>query len=69
MKFKCGPTLQEKINARKDWHEWFAWYPVTLDGSDCRWLETVERRGNHNFKGLYRESYWDYEYRVKGDQK
>ena len=70
MKFNCGPTLQEKIKARKEWHDWFAWYPVriavTLGSSDCRWLETVERRGEHNWD-YDGGSYWDYEYRAKGE--
>ena len=66
MKFNCGPTLREKVEARKEWHEWFAWYPVRVASGDCRWLETVERRGEHDW-GYDGESYWDYEYRAKGE--
>ena len=26
-----------------EWHRWFAWYPVVIEGQWV-WLETVERR-------------------------
>ena len=55
MKFNCGPTQCEKLEAEfnrlrevaraaRDWHKWFAWFPVRVGKGDCRWLETVERR-------------------------
>jgi hypothetical protein len=29
----------------RDWHPWFAWYPVRLQGTDTRaWWEWIERR-------------------------
>lgn len=43
MRFRCGPTWEEKRAAREKWHEWFAWYPVRVRGGECAWLETVMR--------------------------
>jgi len=50
----------ELIRSYTDWHQWFAWYPVTarnckpikdgvihLDSYDLVWRETVWRRGYH----------------------
>ena len=45
MKINLGLSLGEKIEAKKRWHYWFAWYPVRVGYKDYRWLETVERRG------------------------
>jgi hypothetical protein len=44
MRFNCGPTAHEKRIARRQWHRWFAWFPVRVGSRDCRWLETIERR-------------------------
>jgi hypothetical protein len=69
MKFNCGPTKQERENARraererkKEWHDFFTIIPRQVASRDCRFLETIERKG-----------YWDYwedkmlwEYRAKG---
>ena len=44
MKFACGKSKDEKEAAKKEWHTWFAWYPVKVGSYDCRWLEAVERR-------------------------
>lgn len=30
----------KKVIAQKDWHEWYAWYPVKLSSND-KWPETV----------------------------
>ena len=43
MKFKCGKTQAEK-DAKFQWHQWFAWKPVSVGEGDCRWLEVVERK-------------------------
>lgn len=49
MKFQCGKTKAEKFEAKLrrefDWHLHFAWWPIKVAQYDCRWLETVERRG------------------------
>jgi hypothetical protein len=31
------------IIARMEWHDWFAWRPVLIEGQTV-WLETVQRR-------------------------
>lgn len=36
MKFQIKSSL---------WHDWFAWYPVVIEGTIC-WLEVVKRRWN-----------------------
>jgi hypothetical protein len=36
-----------------DWHRWFAWYPVRIDGK-CMWGRWVERRRNY-FQPLFDE--------------
>jgi len=44
------------------WHKWFAWYPVSHDGTTF-WLETVERRASLIFR-----EYISWQYRkVNGD--
>ena len=64
MRFRCGPSYQEKFQARQQWHRWFAWYPVRVASGHCRWLETVERRGHtsYAFDGAFGD--FDYEYRA-----
>lgn len=51
MKFDCDSRRdrrEAKRKARKaalrEWHPYFAWFPVRLAHGDCRFLETVERR-------------------------
>ncbi len=44
MKIDCGPTRSERIAKTRDWHDWFAWFPVRVGSHDCRWLEVVQRR-------------------------
>lgn len=62
MRFNCGPTLQEKIAAKEQWHIWFAWFPVRVTPGDCRWLEKVKRKGEYvSWPG---DSYFVWEYRT-----
>lgn len=44
MKINCGPTKDEREEAARQWHDWFAWFPVRVGSKDCRWLEGVQRR-------------------------
>ncbi len=48
------PRMIWKIDfGERDWHHWFAWYPVRLsfEHQDKRaWLEWIERRTN-NYQG------------------
>ena len=64
MKWKTGPSPHEqemvRIAKMKQWHTWFAWYPVTV-GEDRVWLETVLRRGSvHNVSDSGR-AFFEYE--------
>ena len=62
MKLDCGPTWQEKREAREKWHKWFAWHPVRIGSHDCRWLETIERKGK--FYCCFGDGFWEFEYRI-----
>lgn len=64
MKFRCKDDIAE-YNAKLEWHAWFAWYPVRVGSTDCRWLEIVERKGR--IIQSWHESWLDYEYRPLGD--
>jgi hypothetical protein len=46
----------------RDWHRWFAWYPVNVAPHDIRWLETVERSGKY-FVHMYGAG-WGWTYRA-----
>lgn len=47
MKFKCGQSLATIFTKRyerlRNWHTWFAWYPVRIADGICVWWEYVER--------------------------
>jgi hypothetical protein len=50
-------------DGERDWHAWFAWYPVELPraagwrtGGDRVWLQWVERK-THNVQGYLINSY------------
>jgi len=60
MKWDCGPTWQEKKAALEAWHKWFAWRPIMVASHDCRWLETIERKGKYSD---YFDSHWTWKYR------
>ena len=57
MRFKCGKTIDE-IEA---WHDFFCLFPRDIGGSDCRWLEVVERKG----RWIDWPVGWTWEYRSK----
>ena len=63
MKVNCGKTWEEKRAAKEKWHKWFAWYPVRIGSHDCRWWETIERKGEYKLLSDI-ECGWIYEYRV-----
>ena len=44
MRFNCGKSVQKKLKDQREWHSWFAWYPVRVAENDCYWLEYVERK-------------------------
>lgn len=63
MTFNCGPTREEKKAAKEKWHKWFAWYPVRIENHDCRWLETIERKGEYKLLSDI-DCGWVYECRI-----
>lgn len=73
MKLNCGLSKQERRARQRErceieaarlrnWHKWFAWFPVRVGHKDCRWLETVERRMEADVYGGLIRSYYVYMY-------
>lgn len=46
---------QKRWNRGNNWHKWFAWYPVEIDGR-VYWLECLERKRAYGWAGCY----WEY---------
>jgi hypothetical protein len=46
MKFDCGETQEEKQSRLREWHRFFCIWPRRVGYRDCRWLETIERKGD-----------------------
>lgn len=64
MRFNCGESAAKRINRIQNWHCWFAWHPVQVAEHDCRWLETVERKGTF-VDMLPLSSFWKWQYRPR----
>ena len=60
MKFNCGEDWRTKLKRLKDWHPWFAWYPIQVGNKKCCWLERIERKGEYGAIG----GDWFWEYRL-----
>jgi len=59
---KWGLTNEEymdRLEAKRQWHDWFAWRPVTLTNGQVAWLETVSRRWA-TLDELYASPRWVY---------
>jgi hypothetical protein len=69
MIFSCGENWEAKIARLSKWHDFFPIFPrtVTVEGGKdiCAWLQIIERKGKHY---SYIESWWSWEYRVKGSK-
>ena len=61
MRFNCGLSKDENLDEKMKWHKWFAWYPVRVARNDCRWLETVHRKGTMFYYSQKRK-YWEWQY-------
>lgn len=61
MRFNCGPSPEEKHTQLKEWHSYFAIFPVRVRPSQWMWLERVERKGR--WIEVYSHSFWVWEYR------
>lgn len=64
MKWDCGPSWTEKRVKLEDWHPWFAWRPIRVASHDCRWLESIDRKGRFTIHGWI----WDYRAAVNDPQ-
>ncbi len=68
MKLNCGPDATTKYYRKKrrleQWHPFFCWFPRRITGTEeCRWLETIERKGEYHIH--YAGAYWEWVYRVR----
>jgi len=65
MKFRIQDgqlKYRHKLERRKVWHKWFAWYPVRTGFNTVAWLENVERRLEPNQWADV--EWWRWEYRL-----
>lgn len=44
---KINQEREKEIDLLRQWHSWFAWFPVLLNNGRYVWLETIERRRAH----------------------
>ena len=63
MKLNCGESAKAKVKRLEEWHSWFAWHPVRVGENDCRWLETVQRKGKLFWYG-YPDCWWEWKYKA-----
>ena len=66
MKFNIGPTLMDRKKNLCEWHRWFAWRPVRVKGNECRWLESIYRKGDY-YIDMHGTTEWTWEYRLTGE--
>lgn len=61
MKWDCD----KRSDILKEWHTKFTWLPIRLGPNDCRWLETLERKGTiHKASGWADSAHWSWEWRA-----
>jgi len=51
MRFSCRLSYEARRKLKYQWHEWFAWHPVRVVPTECRWLEIVERKLRDGMRG------------------
>ncbi len=59
----CGPSPETRVKRLQQWHKFFAIWPRRVGEHDCRFLETIERRGR--IVELYEGGVFVWEYRAK----
>ncbi len=59
MRWKIKKTRK---NQKKVWREWFAWYPVVVNGEKV-WFETIMRIDKFYYGGNYTYNEWYYRYK------
>lgn len=64
MRFDCGETWQEEVARLSQWRDFFTLVPRRIKAHDCRWLETIQRKGS--IHGNVGDGFWwEWEYRAK----
>lgn len=56
MRIKVWSTQSER-QALFEWHRWFAWHPVVIDGSVV-WLERIERQRYSDWNTCFWKYRW-----------
>lgn len=51
-------TLKKKKNLR-EWHNWFAWYPVKISEHRLVWMTKIQQRVI-SYEPMYGSPYWEY---------
>lgn len=63
MRLISAEAWQKRCDELAQWHRWFAWKPVYVEGGDRVWFEAIDRRrerrydvheGEHYFEDFYR---------------
>lgn len=62
MRFDCSETPKQRYARVTNWHRWFAWWPTRVGPNDCRWFETIERKGQR--WGIPGFCTWTWQYRA-----
>lgn len=60
MKWK-HKSINDRVKKVKQWHDWFAWYPIRLD-EEIFWLQRLKRKAHNVYVAgdtIYVE--WEYE--------
>lgn len=39
----------KKYSEQKEWHTWFAWFPIRVSNDEVIWLQAVERKRQNVF--------------------
>jgi len=77
MKFNCGLTFSDRKKLKEEylskWHPYFTIFPKRVGNYDCRFLETIMRKGT-KVKSYRRTEYtsytvkiWKWEYKSKNE--
>ena len=71
MKYDCDSRrlrreakAAERLARMKDWHPFFALFPIRVAPHDCRWLETVEEKWVPYMWCGHETGRYHYEYRA-----
>jgi len=60
MKLDCGPSAEDKYEAKQQWHQIFALWPRRVGPNTCIWLAKVWRKGEYYGDSL--GGFWQFEY-------